>query len=218
MFNKDKGYKTPPVVQPVAMPMQDPNIASKVQLFISNYFLESALFAYLDKNPFGYEFLAAEYMDQDVAPFETDTMEALFPFLTTRYGKRVPTDFTFWVRKVWDLHPFEENKTDSLNQTGRINAKMYVEADVKLRYPDGRNLSIGKAEFHNVVFSTYLNQTNGTILSTWLHSCNVSEMWINAIYLERYKSSPFVINQATSFLFGWLNRNYMIDPEYQLNL
>jgi hypothetical protein len=91
------------------------------------------------------------------APFITDTLEAVFPFLTKRFGKNVPTDVKLSVLKVWGITAFEANKTDINNQTGRIVANMSITAAAKLRYPNGKNESIGTAEFHNVLFSTYIN-------------------------------------------------------------
>lgn len=109
------------------------------------------------------------------------------------------------------MHAFEDggDLSDANNQAGRIVANMFVDAEVTLRYPEGRNVSIGKAEFHDTFFSTFINQTNLTTLSTWLHSCNVSEMWLDTTYMGRYRSSPYAINMATRTLAGYFNRNYL---------
>jgi hypothetical protein len=48
IWNKDKGYKVVQVKQP-EMPMYDPTLKSKMQVFISNYFLEQTARAFLEK-------------------------------------------------------------------------------------------------------------------------------------------------------------------------
>ena len=47
-FNNDKGYRAPHIKQAV-MPMYEPSVPGKFQLFISNYMLESFGFAFLEK-------------------------------------------------------------------------------------------------------------------------------------------------------------------------
>lgn len=218
VFNKDKGYKVPStVVGYTSMPMFDPDVPSKFQIFISNYMLESMMTAYFEKNTISYTFIAEEYMDIP-APFVTDTMEGVFPFLTSRYGKKIPTDLAITVYNIWGMYAYEENKTDINNMTGRLNAKMYIEGEVVLKYPDGKKWSAGKVEFQNTNFSTYINQTNQTVLSFWLHSVNVTEMWLNTNYMGRYRSSPFVINTAMGILTEIINEELAEMPEMRPDL
>jgi hypothetical protein len=47
-FNNDKGYRAPHINQAV-MPMYEPSVPGKFQLFISNYMLESFGYAFLEK-------------------------------------------------------------------------------------------------------------------------------------------------------------------------
>ena len=112
------------------------------------------------------------------------------------------------MHKVWGVTTFAANQTDVNNLTGRIVVNSYIDAEVTLRYPSGVNTSVGLAEFHGTAVSAYFNQTNQTILSAWLHSCNASEMWLNSSYMARYRSSPYAINQATRILADYFNRNY----------
>ena len=95
---------------------------------------------------------------------------------------------------------------------------MYLEAEATLRYKNGTNFSLGIAEFHGVNFSSYINQTNQTILSIWLHSCNVTDQWLNTTYMGRYQSSPLVINWATYVLVGIFNWDYFGTPEYMVDM
>jgi hypothetical protein len=89
------------VTQP-EMPMYDPNLKSKMQVFISNYFLEQTARAFLEKQPFKYNMPAWNF-NNSVAPFETTTFEGIFPFMSSRYGKRNPTDLLFSIFKVYDI-------------------------------------------------------------------------------------------------------------------
>ena len=101
--------------------------------------------------------LGAEYLDLGPCPFVSDTFEAIFPFLTSRFGKNVTTDVIFGVHNITQFTAFTANKTDINNETGRFIASGYVDAQVTLRYDDGRNVSVGTAEFHDTKFSAYIN-------------------------------------------------------------
>jgi hypothetical protein len=117
MFNKDKGYILPDTLAPEAMPAYDENMKSQVQVFISHYFLNSASRAFFEKNTYAYTILAEEFPpdEETPAPFVTDTLEAVFPFLTSKFGKNVSTDISFIVKKASDIYLWEANKTDVLN-------------------------------------------------------------------------------------------------------
>jgi len=111
-FNMDKGYRIPKAQQAI-MPMYDPKVPGKLQLFISNYLLESFTYAFLEKVPFNYRLTAASVIGQNpVAPFETNTFEAVFPFLTSRFGKKIPTDLDIKVRRIWDVNCTEDERSD----------------------------------------------------------------------------------------------------------
>lgn len=136
-------------------------------------------------------------------------MEALFPFITSRFGKGVPCDVTFIVKKVSDLFLWEANKTDINNQTGKLHATLEIDAEVSLRLDAKRNYSIGKAEFYDCNFTTYVNQTNMTKIGIWLQTLNCSEMYMNTNYgLGRYRSSPYVINTANWVVVDIINFGY----------
>ena len=47
-FNSDKGYSAPRIKQAV-MPMYDPSVPGRFQIFVSNYMLESFGHAFLEK-------------------------------------------------------------------------------------------------------------------------------------------------------------------------
>jgi hypothetical protein len=209
-FNRDKGFKNPEgIPEPLDMPTRLSFVDSKLQIFISNWMLDSLARAYFEKNDFYYMMVAEEWQDLDPTPINSDTLEAIFPFLTSRFGRKVPCDLKFGVHRVWDVKAFDSNKTDINNQTGRFTAKMYLDAEVTLSYPDGRKVPLGFVEFHDTNFSAYINQTNQTVMSGWLHSCNVTEQYVNTTYMGRFRSSPFVINWATYVLVDIFNYDYL---------
>jgi|LauGreDrversion4_2_1035121.scaffolds.fasta_scaffold183256_2 hypothetical protein len=50
VFNQDKGYRVPPGLQQPEIEMFDPNIEnSKIQIFLSNYLLNTLFAALLEK-------------------------------------------------------------------------------------------------------------------------------------------------------------------------
>lgn len=50
VFNEDKGYRVPPGLQQPEIEMFDPNIEnSKIQIFLSNYLLNTLFAALLEK-------------------------------------------------------------------------------------------------------------------------------------------------------------------------
>jgi|Laugresu1bdmlbdd_1035124.scaffolds.fasta_scaffold97511_1 hypothetical protein len=87
--------------------------------------------------------------NNSVAPFETTTFEGIFPFMSSRYGKRNPTDLIFSIFKLYDIKCYDGNSTNSTDRSGFIEAKMYIEAEAKLQYQKNNNYSIGHAEFHD---------------------------------------------------------------------
>jgi hypothetical protein len=119
-FNNDKGYRAPNIKQAV-MPMYDPSIPGKFQLFISNYMLESFGYAFLEKKPFNYTLEATKVVNV-VAPFESTTFEAVFPFLTSRFGKKIPSDLDIRVTRVWDVNCTEDGSNSS-HKIGHISLK-----------------------------------------------------------------------------------------------
>lgn len=116
-FNIDKGYILPSTDDPLNVPTYDPQMPSQFQVFISNYFLNSAARSYFEKNSFTYTIFGEEFPpdNETVAPFVTDTIEGLFPFVTSKFGKNVSCDIAFTVRKVSDIYLWEANKTDVNN-------------------------------------------------------------------------------------------------------
>lgn len=147
--------------------------------------------------------------NETVAPFISDSMEAIFPFLTSRFGKGIPADVTFTVKKVRDIYLWEANKTDVNNQTGKLHATLDIDASVSLRLSSKKNFSVGAAEFFDCNFTTYVNQTNITKIGIWLETLNCSEMYLNTNYgLGRYRSSPYVINTATWIVVDIINFGY----------
>lgn len=209
-FNRKQGYYVSPTIKaPQNMPTYDPTLNSRLQVFVSNYFLETMLSTYFKTDPFHYDLLASEYADVTLAPFDSNTLEGIFPYLTSRFGKKVPTDISFQITDAWGVQSFQANKSDPNNQTGLLTAHARMQATVTLRYPTGDSVTVGTARFPDVEVAAYVNQTNQTLLSTWLHTCNASEMYLDTTYMGSYRSSPYVVNQATRLLINFFNRKYL---------
>jgi hypothetical protein len=73
--------------------------------------------AYFEKNTYSYTIFAEEFPpdNETVAPFITDSIEGIFPFVTSRFGKNIGVDIKFVVKKVRDIYLWEANKTDIMN-------------------------------------------------------------------------------------------------------
>lgn len=93
-----------------------------------------------------------------------------------------------------------------------MHANLEIDAEVTLRINAKKNYSIGKAEFYDCSFVTFVNHTNMTKIGLWLQTLNCSEMYINTNYgLGRYRSSPYVINTANWVVVDILNEGYAAD-------
>lgn len=120
-FNRDKGYTIPANLKEPRMPLYDPKIPAKFQLFLSNYFLETFLATFLEKKPFVYE-LKAWKLNNKVAPFTTSTFEAVFPYLSSKFGKHIPMDLILKIKKIYAVECFAHNgnTTDNSTSVGMI--------------------------------------------------------------------------------------------------
>ena len=130
--------------------MYDKNIDSKFQLFISNYLLDTVAAAFLEKQPFKYELEAAK-LPNPIAPFTTTTFEGVFPYLTSRFGKDIPTDLMLKVKRVYDIEAFaddQDNDLEDITSRGVLKLKTDVECEGKLVYPGGLNKTVGYAEWN----------------------------------------------------------------------
>jgi hypothetical protein len=177
-FNNDKGYRVPHIKQAV-MPMYDPNVPGKFQLFISNYMMESLAWAFLEKQPFSYR-MEASVLDNSIAPFDTNTFEAIFPFLTSNYGKKIPSDLVLRVKRVWDV-ACKEDERNTTHKVGRISMKMDLETECIVIYPKGvdrpkgENISAGHAEYRQTEFDIRIIQVNMTNFTVVLLRGNVTD-------------------------------------------
>jgi hypothetical protein len=171
-FNRDKGYKAPNIKQAI-MPMYDPNIPGKFQLFISNYLLESIFTAFLEKTPFVHRMRGHDFFNS-VANFTTTTFEGVFPFLTKNFGKYVPADLVINVKRIWDVQCKEDERNET-TKIGYIKMKLDVDIECIVVYPDGVNKSAGYAELKETRFSTNITQRNMTNFTVSLRSGNVTE-------------------------------------------
>ena len=79
--------------------------------------------AYFEKpeQKFEYEMAGADYQDPP-CPFNSNTIEGIFPFVTSRFGDNITTDVKFILHNVTNFTSFTANKTDINNETGRFIA------------------------------------------------------------------------------------------------
>lgn len=176
VFNKDKGYRVPENIKQPQMPMYDKNIDSKFQLFISNYLLDTFAAAFLEKQPFKYELQAAK-LNNPIAPFTTTTFEGVFPYLTSRFGKDIPTDLMLKVKKIYDIEAFaddQDNDEDDITSKGVLKLKIDLECEGKLAYPGGLNKTVGYAEWNEAILKVNITQANGTVFKIVMQSGNVT--------------------------------------------
>lgn len=128
--------------------------------------MESLAWAFLEKQPFSYR-MKASVLDNSIAPFDTNTFEAVFPFLTSHFGKKIPTDLVLRVKRVWDV-TCKEDERNTTHKVGRISMKMDLETECIVIYPKGvdhpkgENVSIGHAEYRQTEFDIRIIQVNLT--------------------------------------------------------
>jgi hypothetical protein len=206
-FNNDTGFKTSnKIPTPTSMPIYDPEIPSQLQVFFSNWAIDSFMRAFFEKTNqyITYTLYGVDYQDPPAA-FVSDTVESIFPFVTTKFGYNVTTDITFYINNITNFTCYTGNKTDRNNETGIFIADLYLEAEAILAYKNGTNFSLGFAEFHDVHFSGYINQTNQTLIGMWIHEVIAAKQWLRTSYMGRFPSSPLVINWATYVLADIFN-------------
>lgn len=90
--------------------------------------------AFLEKEPYSQELLY-KALNNPVAPFTTNTFEAVFPYLTKRFGKNIPTDLILKVKKIYAI----ECKDDGIKgrtKQGTIEMKADLELYPRLIYAD----------------------------------------------------------------------------------
>jgi len=61
-----------------------------------------------------YTLYGVDYQDPP-AEFVSDTVEGIFPFVTTKFGYNVTTDLTFYIHNITNFTCFTGNKTDPNN-------------------------------------------------------------------------------------------------------
>ena len=144
-----------------------------------------------------------------IAPFDSSTFEAVFPFLTSRFGKKIPSDLVLKVTRVWDVNCTEDERNSSHN-IGHISLKANVEAECILKYPSGVNKSVGFADFMQTEADIRFSQVNMTNFTMMLLRANVTEQYLHTNYIGSYKTSTYVINTALMFLVDFLNDEFIM--------
>ena len=198
MFTLDKGYYVPPIAQ-VDMPYFNPNCSSQFQLFTSDYFLQSASYAFFELASIAYLARHEKMPPNLVFQFNTSVFDAVLPFLANYYGKNVPVDVNFVVRNLTD---FRTNGTNRLT-----SAKLHLDGEIYIRYDNGTFVKAGTliAEETDVQFE--IVTIGNTMVTIAIRSINIVRMYIEADYLgpNRYSSSPFMTNFALSMGMKYFN-------------
>lgn len=115
--------------------------------------LDTFAAAFLEKEPFKYELVSAN-LTNPIAPFTTTTFEAVFPYLTSRFGMDVPTNLLLKVKKIYDIEAFaddQDNDNVDITSRGVLKLKADVECEGKLLYPGGLLKSVGYAEWNEAI-------------------------------------------------------------------
>ena len=132
--------------------------------------------AFLEKEPFKYELVSAN-LTNPIAPFTTSTFEAVFPYLTSRFGMDVPTNLLLKVKRVYDIEAFgdnNENDNKDITSRGVLKLKADVECEGKLLYPGGVIKNAGYAEWNEAIVKINITQAKGTIFKIMMQSGNVT--------------------------------------------
>ena len=124
--------------------------------------------------------------------------------MTSRFGKKIPSDLVLKVTRVWDVNCTEDGRNSS-HKIGHISLKANVEAECILKYPSGVNQSVGFADFLQTEVDTRFSQVNMTNFTMKLLRANVTEQYLHTNYIGSYKTSTYVINTALMFLIDFLN-------------
>jgi hypothetical protein len=112
-----------------------------------------------------------------IAPFTTTTFEAVFPYLTSRFGFDVPTNLLLKVKRVYEIEAFaDDSDKDNIDITskGVLKLKADVECEGKLLYPGGLIKNVGYAEWNEATVKINITQAKGTIFKIVMQSGNVS--------------------------------------------
>lgn len=122
------------------MPFHNNESPAQAQVFISEYFMETAAHAILEIKPISYYFSHTMIPDN---PFNiklnTSVAEALVPFLTHYYGKDIPIDAEIRVIKMWDF------KIDP--KVNNVNLKVNLEIIGWVNYPNGTVVKAATIEY-----------------------------------------------------------------------
>lgn len=127
--------------------------------------LDTFAAAFLEKQPFKYELQAAK-LTNPIAPFTTTTFEGVFPYLTSRFGKDIPTDLMLKVKKIYDIEAFaddQDSDNEDITSRGVLKLKIDLECEGKLVYPGGLNKTVGFAEWNEAILKVNITQANGTV-------------------------------------------------------
>jgi hypothetical protein len=94
VFDSSKLYSQPPLPEPSTMPTIDPDVASNsVQLFLSDYFFESAIYAYETSGYLAYTLTPEVAADSNVK-LDTTTLSGFVPSILTVYEADQPAQIT----------------------------------------------------------------------------------------------------------------------------
>jgi len=77
--------------------------------------------------------------------------------LTSRFGKRIPTDLFLKIKRLYDVNCVEDISNSTM-KIGHISLKLDLDIEPKLIYPSGVNKTIGYAEFKRTELNISITQ------------------------------------------------------------
>ncbi|CDW88790.1 lbp bpi cetp family protein [Stylonychia lemnae] len=210
VFNKGMlHYK--PVSDPIMMPFHNYKVKSRVQFFISEYFLETAAHSALQDMAVGF-FISHKIVPESL-PFDLTTtgLERYFNGMEATFGKDVPVDLNFTLADVRDF--------EIVRSKEKIIASVDFAIDFIVAFEDGRApISAGKIEFNSTVVDFSVD-VKGKRVTMEINDIDIEKIFIESDYLGNLDVSilkvflNFALNEAIPF-FNFLFGDYYVDlPE-----
>jgi hypothetical protein len=199
-----------PVSDPIMMPFHNYKVKSRLQLFISEYFLETAAHSALMDMAIG-AFVSHKSVP-DALPFTLTTsgLERYFNGMEATFGKDVPIDLNFTLADVRDF--------EIVRSKEKIIASVDFVIEFIVAYEDKAPVSAGKIEFNSTVVDFTLDVKGRRIL-TEINDIDIGKILIDSDYLGNLDISilrvflNFALNEAIPFFNFFFGGYFMEIPE-----
>ncbi len=158
-----------PIVEWPEIPSHTINQTSKVQVFLSTYFLESAASAITSASPLVFLIPSSTIPEDSDYALTTSMIDVFLPFLQSTYGKQKPVDLNVTLQ---DIRNFTIKQIDN-----RIEAIADINLDCIVHYKNGTQVNAGAIQLQDVEL-TFSIKNNGLILSIDLKRIEVKNMYV----------------------------------------